>query len=188
MLTITKHWLQSVRKQLSLSQAAIAHFLQLSRHTIQAIELGRRALPLTQSASYGLILFDIVDQTPPQTAPSQAPTPAEIEQRQHALKRQYRVYEKSLEDTTRKLAAVKARYEQGLFNLAVYQQLSTSLSPANEAEQVYYEKWIEHRIIEAETLVMKNSLVRQELLEVKITGLKAMMAQMEGLMAGGEEN
>ena len=53
------HWIQTLRKQLNITQEELGQYLQLSLNTIKSVEVGRRSLP-PESLLAAAALFDAI--------------------------------------------------------------------------------------------------------------------------------
>ena len=173
------HWIQTIRENLGLTQSEIAHYLQLSIHTIQSIELNRRNLPLNTLMPAMALYKAVADvhANGPVSSISLDET-----SRKHQQNQLYNKRLRQLGKVTDELQKAQRTYQSACIQLGVYQQLIQALAPANSEENRARLQWTQDRVKETIQRIKDNNLTLQDQLAAEIAGLQGMTKALERML------
>ena len=164
------HWIQTLREHLQINQEDMSHYLRVSIHTIQSVELGRRSLP-AGSLMAAVALFDAIKNAQSTRVAIDLPTQVPHQQMRRA-KQLHRQCCRKLERSIGRLDKMKKSHTTACFALGVYQLLAQSLStPATEEDQARL-VWAQRQINDTRQRINDFNPAAQNLLAAEIVGLK----------------
>jgi transcriptional regulator with XRE-family HTH domain len=173
--------LQSIREKLKLSRLDLALYLGISVHTVKAIELNKREVPLDRLGKKADLIKGILDdKVRLQAAAYVAPATT---QQMRKMKHLQQTYRRRLNTYTVKLEKMLETYAAASTGLAVVQQLAESLAKADDKNNRVRLKWTKIKINELTYIIKANNQTAQEMLILEIAGLEVRIARLEGLLA-----
>lgn len=170
------HWIQTIRQDLGLTQNELAGYLELSVHTVQSIEQGRRELPF-KSMRIAIALYNAMNEG--RTRSLHDPSPEADHQAQRKLKGLQRRCRHKLVLCREKLQKMQDDYENARRSLNAYELLADTLAPDDLARQ----KWTEWRIAETLQRIKENNATEQGLLRAEIAALESRTQALENMLA-----
>jgi transcriptional regulator with XRE-family HTH domain len=173
--------LQSIRKTLKLSRLDLALYLDISIHTVKAIELHKREVPLDRLTEKADLIKGILDDKVRLQAAAHV-APATTQQMQK-IKHLQNTYRRRLNTYTTKLEKMQENYAAASTGLVVVQQLAESLAITDARDNRVRRKWTKTKITELTYILKANNQTAQEMLTLEIAGLQMRIARLEGLLA-----
>lgn len=130
------HWIQTIRESLELSREELAHYLQLSVHTVVSVENDRRRLPI-DSLLPSLTLFNIVKDCNTLFSTTE-PLKEELQE----------LYNKKKIPglRSRELKKIQKAHTIARFRLGVYQSLVQALTGTNSKADRARLQWAQEKI------------------------------------------
>lgn len=181
---IIMHWIETIREHMQISREELSFYLQLSVHTIQSVELGRRSLP-PDSLVAAAALYDAVRNAQVnQVATPQ--TPHVPHQHIRHTKKLHHQWRRKLDRSVNKLEDMKKSHATACFSLKVYQALAQELpTPESQDEQVRL-RWTQRQIKQTTQFIHDTSPTVQDLLAAEIVGLKNLVHNLDLLQMNSE--
>jgi transcriptional regulator with XRE-family HTH domain len=174
--------LKSIRKKLKFSRQDVATYLGISIHTVKAIDIGNRQVPLDQlDEKADLIKAVLNDKAHRRVAADIAPATA---QQIRKIKRLHHTYSRRIDNYTRQVEKMQEDCAAASKGLIAVQQLVASLTEAGADSDRSRLRWAKSKIVELTYIIKANNQTAQELLSIEIAGLKLRVERLEksGLM------
>lgn len=175
------HWIQTIRENLELSQAELAHYLRLSVDMIKSVETDRRELPY-DSLQPAITLYQAMKDVPARGPASSDPGDLVVVATDHRVKRVkrlHREYSRKLERYAGKLEEMQRSHARACSCLDVYQFMAQSLTPPHGEDDRGRLQLIQWKIEETTQRIKDTDAATQDLLTAEITDLENMKRALE---------
>lgn len=173
------HWIQTLRKDLKLTQHELAAYLRVSVHTIQSMEQCRRELPF-KSMGAAIALFNAVKAG--KARPVNDPPPEADSRTQRQLKGLHRRCRHRLVLCAEKLQKMLEDHENACRSLSTYELLADALATADSPDDLARLQWTKWRIQETLQRIKDNNATAQGLLTAEIAALESRKQALESML------
>jgi transcriptional regulator with XRE-family HTH domain len=179
------HWIETIREHLQITREELSFYLQLSVHTVKAVELGRRSLP-QETLMAAAALYDEIRNAQIMRVTVDAPPPAF--HHMQGAKHMHRQCRRKLDRSVDKLEKMKKSYATACFSLGVYQTLAQSLSAAVSKEDQARLVWAQRQIRDTSQCIQDTNPTAQHLLAAEIVGLKDIVHSLDLIQLNSEHH